>query len=214
MGSNKYADELEKERELVEKANPFTARKLKPVENDINAPVKKSVPFMAKRDKDSNYFHMILGSDFEDLEMEIRGLRYYKDIDERTGKETLIMRRIDNHYLSEVGADDLILELKAHLSSDIKLGRLSRKEFLMQMEIIRKFLVSYVTNNLYKLGMDTEQKQRKSPTLLVMMLSRIRSVYSRSIGGQENNLSHGDMKFSGELDYGQNDKFKMEDMKN
>jgi len=158
---------------------------------------------------------LILGSDFEDLEMEIRGLMYYKDIDENTGKETLVLKPVKDHYLSESGAEDLLLELKAHLSSDIKLGIMSREEFLMTMDIIRKFLISYITNNMYKLGMDTEEKQRKAPTLLVMMLARIRSVYSRSIAGKENERSHGDLKLSGELDFQREDRWRdMEDMKN
>jgi len=91
---------------------------------------------------------------------------------------------------------------------------MTRDEFLQQQEIIRKFLHSYIMNNLYKLGMDTEEKQRKSPTLFTMMMARIRSVYSRSIAGLENRRSHGDIKLSGELDMQKEDRFKLEDMKN
>jgi len=62
--------------------------------------------------------------------------------------------------------------------------------------------------------MDTEEKQRKAPTLFVMMMARIRAVYSRSIAGLENLRSHGDIKLSGEIDIQREDKFKIEDMKN
>jgi hypothetical protein len=144
--------------------------------------------------------------------MEIRGLRYYKEF--QNGKEVIITKRVQGHYLSEAGSEDILLELKAHLSSDIKLGVMTRDEFLMQMEIIRKFLHSYINNNLYKLGMDTEEKQRKAPTLFTMMMARIRSVYSRSIAGMENKASHGDIKLSGELDMQKEERFKMEDIKN
>jgi len=92
--------------------------------------------------------------------MEIRGLRYYKEVDVN-GKEVITTKKVEGHYLSDSGADDLLLELKAHLSSDIKLGVMTRDEFLQQNDIIRKFLHSYLMNNLYKLGMDTEEKQRK-----------------------------------------------------
>ncbi len=145
--------------------------------------------------------------------MEIRGLRYYKEIG-KNGKTEIITKRVAGHYLSEQGAEDLLLELKAHLSSDIKLGVMTRDEFLQQQEIIRKWLHSYISNNLYKLGMDTEEKQRKSPTLFVMMMARIRSVYSRSIAGMENKASHGDIKITGDLDIQKEDRFRMEDMKN
>lgn len=202
--SNRYADELKKEKQIIEESNPLFKKFT--TENQQQKDGIRSVPFTTKKDRSGNYFHMILSSDFEDLEMEIRGLRYYKDIDVN-GKEILVTRKVENHYLSEEGAEDLLLELKGHLSSDIKLGVMTRDEFLMMQDIIRKFLVSYITNNLYKLGMDTEEKQRKSPTLIVMMLSRIRAVYSRSIAGLENERSHGDIKLSGDLDFGRNDPF-------
>lgn len=211
---DKYSEELNRERELLTKLNPFNKPRSNRFSRDRDYNKKnRSIPFVNQKEKNGNYFHLILGSDFEDLEMEIRGLRYYKEID-RNGKEIMITKRIENHYLSEEGSEDLLLELKAHLSSDIKLGVLSREEFLITMDIIRKFLISYITNNLYKLGMDTEQKQRKSPTLIVMMLSRIRAVYSRSVAGMENQRSHGDIKLSGELDFQKDERFRMEDMKN
>lgn len=206
---SKYADELEKEKDLIKSSNPFNKQQ-KPKKKEKKI---RSLPYVEEKDINTNYFSLILSSDFRDLEMEIRGLRYYKEIDKH-GREIITTKRIEGHYLSEQGADDLLLELKAHLSSDIKLGVMTRDEFLMQQEIIRKFLHSYIMNNLYKLGMDTEEKQRKSPTLFTMMMARIRSVYSRSIAGMENKRSHGDIKLSGELDMQRDDKFKLEDMKN
>lgn len=206
---NKYAEELEKERSMIAKGNPFNIKRKK----EINKKSIRSIPFVNQKEKNGNYFSLILSSDFEDLEMEIRGLRYYTEIS-RDGKENVTTRKIEGHYLSDAGADDLLLELKAHLSSDIKLGVMTRDEFLQQMEIIRKHLGSYVNNNLYKLGMDTEEKQRKSPTLLVMMYARIRAVYSRSIAGVERTKSHGDIKLTGDLDMQREDRFKVQDMKN
>ncbi len=208
--ANKYAEELEKERELLDRSNPFNRKKT--IQNKKEKEI-RSLPYVEEKDSKNNYFSLILSSDFRDLEMEIRGLRYYKEVD-GNGKEVITTKKVEGHYLSDSGADDLLLELKAHLSSDIKLGVMTRDEFLQQNDIIRKFLHSYLMNNLYKLGMDTEEKQRKAPTLFTMMMARIRSVYSRSIAGMENKRSHGDIKLSGELDMQKEDRFKMEDMKN
>ena len=206
---NKYADELRKEKDMIAKQNPFTGKK--PVR--AKKEERRSVPYVNQKEKSHNYFSLILSSDFQELEMEIRGLRHYIEID-GNGKEIKTIKMIKDHYLSEAGAEDLLVELKGHLSSDIKLGIMTREEFLMQQDIIRKFLVSYISNNLYKLGMDTEEKQRKASTLLVMMLARIRSVYSRSIAGLENQRSHGDIKLSGDLDGHRDDMYKVEDLKN
>jgi hypothetical protein len=207
---NKYADELEKEKTSIAKDNPFNSvKKKEPTEKKKP----RSIPYVEEKEAGANYFSLILGSDFRDLEMEIRGLRFYKEVDPM-GREVLTTKRIEGHYLSESGAEDILVELKAHLSPDIKLGVMTRDEFLMQMEIVRKFLHSYITNNLYKIGMDTEEKQRKAPTLFTMMMARIRAVYSRSIAGKERDKSHGDIKLTGDLDMQKEDKFKMDDMKN
>jgi len=121
---NKYAAELKKEKKLIARGNPFNQKRTKTKEKEKV----RSLPFVNPKDKGGSYFSLILGSDFEDLEMEIRGLRYYKEID-TFGKEVVTTKRIENHYLSEQGAEDLLLELKAHLSSDIKLGVMTRDEF-------------------------------------------------------------------------------------
>lgn len=213
---NKYAEELRKEQEIISKSNPFLKQETQQVVVQRQPEVeqkKLSVPYIEKKEKSENYFNLILASDYQDLEMEIRGLSQYREIDSR-GKEIIVTRRRKEHYLSEQGAEDLLQELKAYLNSDIKLGVMTRDEFLMQVDIIRKFFHSYLSNNLYKLGMDTELKQRKAPTLFTMIMARIRAVYSRSVAGLENQRSHGDIKLSGDLDIQREERFKMEDVKN
>ena len=218
---NKYAEELRREKEILKKSNPF--QKLREEEMNFRKSAKlkdedyfglDKNPFYAPKTKSSNYFHLILDSDYESLELDIRGLRYAKIFDPKTQKERVVLERKENHYLSEDGAEDLLMELKGHLSSDIKLGHLTHEEFLQTQEIIRKVLILYVQENLLKLGMDTEEKQRKAIPLLVMILNRVRAVYSRSIKGVENERSHGDIKLSGELDWDRENKFKLEDAKN
>lgn len=209
--ANKYADELEKEGKLIAMDDPFSKQRKTQYKKEGGKI--RSVPFIRDKDESSNYFNLILSSDFRDLEMHIRGLREYREID-KNGGEVITTKRIGGHYLSEKGADDLLSDFCAHLNSDIKLGVMTRDEFLQQMEIIRKWTHSYINNNLYNLGMDTEEKQRKSPSLFTMIMARTRSVYSRSIAGMENKRSHGDIKLSGELDIQREDRYKLEDMKN
>lgn len=211
MGSNKYAEELENERNIIIKNNPFS--KMEKRKNNFTKGAKESVPFIKVKDKNANYFSLLLDPDYEDLELKVRGLRAYKEKD-NNGKEILITRKIPNHYLSDEGAEDILSELTFYLGSDMKLGVLTKDEYLGTMNILRKFIVSYISNNLYKLGMDTEEKQRKSPMLINMILIKIRQVLSRSVSGKENERSHGDIKLSGELDFNKEERFKMEDIKN
>lgn len=209
---NKYADELKKEQGLLEKANPFSKKKDNKKEYSNEAYVKK--PYHETAEKSNSYFNLILDSDYKNMELDIKGLRYVTYTDRTSGKKIVELERRENHYLSEEGAEDLLMELKGHLSSDIKLGILTQDEFLMTMEIVRKTFIKYIRNNLERLGMDTENKQRKARPLIVMILNRIRAVYSRSISGIENKRSHGDINLSGALDMENDSKFILDDEKN
>ena len=171
------------------------------------------MPFNDSGEGGNGYFSLLLEPDYAKLEMKIRGLRQFKTKD-KFGKENTILKKVKDHYLSEEGAEEIITLLSSYVGSDMKLGVLTSDEFLQTMDIIRKVLISFVQNNLYSLGMDTEQKQRKANTLCNMILVRIRQVLSRSISGTENERSHGDIKLTGELDYQKEDRFNMEDIKN
>lgn len=205
---NKYAEQLDQETKRISESNPFSKRKKQEIRRKA-----RITPHVSRKEKDNNYFNLILTSDFEDLEMDIRGLREYKIIDSK-GKQKFIYKRRPNHYLSEDGAEDLLLELRTHLSPDIKLAIFTRDEFLLSQEAIRKQLMSYITNNLYSLGMDTEQKQRNAALLCNRILLRIRAVYSRNVAGIENERSHGEIKLAGEIDMKKEDRFRMDEYKN
>ena len=126
-----YAEELKREKELIAKGNPFLKQELVQPETDTGvsqmptAQNKKSYPHISKKEKSTNYFSLILTSDFEDLEMDIRGIREYKEF-EANGKVRLVFKRRENHFLSEEGAEDLLLELRTHLNPDIKLAVFTR----------------------------------------------------------------------------------------
>lgn len=212
MSGNQYAEELKKERASIKNKNPFNKSKPKNTVKKISGTIIKK-PYYEPTEKSSGYFNLILDSDYRDIELDIRGLKYvsYKD---ENGKEIVELERRNNHYLSEDGAEDLLIEMKGHLSPDIKLGLLTINEFLLIQNIIRKTFIKYIRNNLERLGMDTEEKQRKARPLIVMILNRIRSVYSRSIAGTENKRSHGDISLTGGLDLEKANKFNLEDAKN
>lgn len=209
---NKYAEELKKEQILLEKSNPFSKKRKE--NKDIKYEDCEKKPYHETTEKSNSYFNLILDSDYKDMELDIKGLRYVTYQDKISGKKIIELERRENHYLSEEGAEDLLMELKGHLSSDIKLGVLKEEEFLMTMEIVRKTFIKYIRNNLERLGMDTESKQRKARPLIVMILNRIRAVYSRSISGIENKRSHGDINLSGALDMENDSKFILDDEKN
>lgn len=206
---NKYTKELEKEKEALKKNNPFMKKTTsKPVNKEM-----KRKPYHVNSNKKSGYFSLILGTDFKDMELRIKGLRYVSYIN-GTGKEIVELEKQENHYLSESGAEDIIAKIEGHLSTDIKLGYTTQKEFLIQQRIITKTFIKYIKNNLEKLGMDTEDKQRNARPLVVFILNRIRSVYSQSIAGQVSKMSHGDISLSGGLDEEKTQKFLLEEGKN
>lgn len=214
--TNKYAQELKKERGIISKGNPFLKKKRNPgnLMKDIRSKKKEApIPYVKQEDQQMNYFSLLLGGEFKDIELDIRGLRLEE---ERLpgGKKNLVYKRRPGHFLSEAGAEDLLQELKTHLHPDIKLAIFTRDEYLKAMDAIRKHFISFLQNNLYRLGMDTEEKQRNAPVLANRVLLRIRAVYSRSVGGKENERSHGDIELKGNLDSEREDRFRIESIKN
>ena len=210
---NPYSDALIEETKTLDGNNPFNEISDEKEVQIKDKSTKRKFHYEDKK-KPNNYFNLILDSDYKDMELDIKGLRYVTYQDKISGKKIIELERRENHYLSEEGAEDLLMELKGHLSSDIKLGVLKEEEFLMTMEIVRKTFIKYIRNNLERLGMDTESKQRKARPLIVMILNRIRAVYSRSISGIENKRSHGDINLSGALDMENDSKFILDDEKN
>lgn len=210
---NKYAEELEKEQKAMSASNPFN--KLNEDKKQTPKTTQKIIvkkPHYEPKIKPNSYFNLILGSDYEALELDLRGLRYVSYM--KGGKKVIELERKKDHYLSENGAEDILLELKGHLSTDIKLGFLTEKEFLKTQSIISHSLIKYMRNNVERLGMDTEEKQRKARPLIIMLLNRIRAVYSQSIQGTVNKSSHGDISLSGGLDAQRESRFELEEEKN
>ncbi len=217
MGSSQYADAMNVEMELIDKANPFNKTDEEPSntpprENSQNKLIDKKIHYEEKT-KSNSYFNLILDSSYNDIEMEIRGLRYmyYKD---SKGKKIVELERKPNHFLSEEGAEYLLTELRMHTNTDLKLGFITDEEFKRTMDIFINRFTFFMKQNLYNLGMDTEEKARKGVMICIAIINRVRSVYSRSIEGRENKRSHGDITLSGNLEGDREAKFDLDGARN
>ena len=210
MKRTKYTEMLEQEKLKANTKNPFSKKRMIKQqslnENDFRT------PHFSSKGKSSNYFNLILDPGFEDIEMDIRGLRKIKIVG-KDGKTRIDIERKPDHFLSEDGSEKLLIFFKSLVRPDIKLGFSTQDEFLDNMNIIYRNISRYINENLYSLGMDTEDKQRNAIMVTVMLCSNIRPVFSRSVEGKENERSHGSINLSGELDFEQEDKFRLEDVK-
>lgn len=211
---NKYTEALEKEIKAIDSKNPF-ANEIKKVNIDTNNnKAMKKTAYYEERKRSSSYFNLILDSDYRDIELEIKGLRYVQFIDPITGKKVVELERKENHYLSEDGAEYVLTELKLHTNPDIKLGHMTIDDYKRTMDLIQEVFSTFMQDSMIVLGMDTEAKQRKGVLLTVAIVNRIRAVYSRSIGGTENKRSHGDISLSGNLEGEKEAKFDLDHARN
>lgn len=211
--SNPYADALEKESKTISDDNPFSETSTSEARNiNTEKPTEKKLYYEEKK-KSNNYFNLILDSDYKDIELEIRGLRYISYINE-SGKKIIELENKPDHYLNEDGAEYILTKLRMHTSSDLKLGFLTEEEFKRTMGIFTRTFIRFMKENLQELGMDTEKKQRKGVILTVAIINRVRSVYSRSISGRENKRSHGDISLSGNLEGEKEAKFDLDSATN
>lgn len=213
---NKYTEALQEEIKSIDAKNPFSndIKKVNINENVTSMKdVEKSVYYEERR-KSSSYFNLILDSDYRDIELEIRGLRYVQFTHPVTGKKVVELERKKNHYLSEDGAEYVLTELKLHTNPDIKLGHMTIDDYKRTMDLIQEVFSTFMQDSMIVLGMDTEEKQRKGVLLTVAIINRIRAVYSRSIGGAENKRSHGDISLSGNLEGEKEAKFDLDQARN
>lgn len=220
MSKNPYGEALKEEAKEIDSGNPFAdiekdnkSKQVNVGDSKENRKIIKSAYYEEKQ-KSNNYFSLILDSDFKTIEMEIRGLRYVTYNDPKTGKKIVELERKDDHYLSQQGGEYILNYLQMNTSTDLKLGHLTEKEFKQTMDLLIKSFIRFIRQNLEKFGADTYEKQDKTVQLTIATLNRIRSVYSRSIEGQENRRSHGDITLSGNLEGDREDKFNLEETRN
>lgn len=214
MGSSEYTKALDEEMRIIDKTNPFRQSNEGEEHTKIETKNIERKFHYEEKIKSNNYFNLILDSSYSDIEMEIRGLRYVYYIHPTTKKKIIELERKKNHYLSEDGAEYLLTELKLHTATDLKLGFITDEEFKRTMDIFINRFTFFMKQNLYNLGMDTEEKARKGVMLCIAIINRIRAVYSRSIEGRENKRSHGDITLSGNLEGERDAKFDLEGARN
>lgn len=210
---NPYSKALDEESVTIGDKNPFNDIVTDNTKEKSNTKPERKFHFEERR-KTDNYFNLILASDYRDIELEIRGLRYVSYIDTKSGKKVVELERKNDHYLNEDGAEYLLTKLRMHTSSDLKLGFLSEENFKRTMGIFTRTFIRFMKENLGELGMNTEKKQRKGVLLTVAIINRITSVYSRSIQGIENRRSHGDITLSGNLEGEKESKFDLDSATN
>lgn len=157
------------------------------------------VPFENPNGSNS-YLSLVLSPNFQELELMIRGLEYVKRYNPLTNREEVILRKIPNHPLNEYGINTIISELKIYCSSEIKLGRKSEKAYFHSINHVSHSIIRLIYKNLKNFGMDTQVKQRNAKRFCNAIIEMLDAAYSRSIGGQENDLSRAtELKIEGNI---------------
>lgn len=217
MVTNPYTDALKEELDSIDNANPFAEDTPSENTNDKQSGeviYTEKKPIYEKRQKSNNYFNLILDSDLQDIELEIRGIRKVGYYDEKMKKNVEEYEKKENHYLTDNGADFLLTQLKLHIPADMKLGYITADEFKTTMSAFHEELFDFVQDHMNVLGMYSFEDQNKGLMLCIAIVNRVRAVYSRSIGGNENKRSHGDIHLSGNLEGDREAKYSLEDSRN
>jgi len=94
----------------------------------------EAIPMPMEGNMQNSYLNLVLSPNLRELEMMIRGLEYVKRFNPITGKEEILLRKIEGHPLNEYGINRIMSELKVYCSPEIKLGR----KKLLEMVIAQK----------------------------------------------------------------------------
>jgi hypothetical protein len=131
----------------------------------------------------------------------IRGLEYVKQTNPQTGREEVILRKIEGHPLNEYGINQILTHIKIYASPEIKLGRKRERDYYLSIQQVGKTITRLVYKNLKNFGMNTQEKQRNAKPMCLAIVELIDAAYSRSVEGRENDLSRAtEFKIEGSVD--------------
>jgi hypothetical protein len=174
----------------VSQQNPFSQRSMT---ESLALPFDTGTP--------NSYLSLVLSPNLRELELMIRGLEYVKMRDPATGREEVILRKIEGHPLNEYGINQILTHIKIYASPEIKLGRKKERDYYLSIQQVGKTITRLIYKNLKNFGMDTQEKQRNAKAFCLAIIELIDSAYSRSLEGRENDLSRAtEMRIEGSLD--------------
>jgi uncharacterized protein YecA (UPF0149 family) len=145
--------------------------------------------------KPESFYHFILENQYQDLEKLIRG---YKDVLNKDKQWVIIAK--EEHCFTDEESEEIVRTAQAHLSTDIKLGFMTEEEFrIMMLALVHEFeaqFTSIAETRYGRYGSYKAQMRMKelNLTILIALLSRIKSNYSRAIKGSENRMTHDSTK--------------------
>lgn len=149
----------------------------------------------------NSYLNLVLSPNFRDLELMIRGLEYVSQYNPNTGKQEVILRKIEGHPLNEYGINKILEFIKVWSSPEIKLGRKRLKDSIESAQQVGRDAKRLIYKNLKNFGMDTQVKQRSAKTYVLAIFEFAHATYSRSVEGRENDLSRAtDFQIIGNID--------------
>lgn len=146
--------------------------------------------------KPESFHHYILDNKYQDLERSIRGFKEVYDKDTQQWKTI----RKKEHCFTDEEAEGIVRFAQGLLSPDIKLARMTTEAFGQMMDLIWEQLENYfyrIAEYRYGRYGDYEMQGKmkdENKKILIELYNRVWANYSRSIGGQENNLTHESVK--------------------
>jgi hypothetical protein len=146
--------------------------------------------------KPESFHHYVLENKYRDVERVIRG---FKDVYDKETREWRTIRKKD-HCFTDEEAEEIVRTVQSHLSTDIKLARMSLEAFGKMMDL----LLEHLENQFYRIaeyrygryGSYEEQGKMKdtNKNILTQVYNLIWANYSRAIGGNENKAAHDSVK--------------------
>lgn len=146
--------------------------------------------------KSESFHFFILENQYRDLERAIRGVKDVWDKD----KEKWVIKKKANHCFTDEESEEIVRTAQSHLSTDIKLGILSRDEYPILLNAIYDqlwvFFKSIMEYRFARHGNFTKQMEMKQQAANIFntLMMRIKVNYSRALEGRENKATHDSVK--------------------
>lgn len=148
-----------------------------------------SSPTFFKSDEQENLirWQLDIGEELERIENLLR--KYIPKVDQATGKTYFMKPSKEDELFNETGVNEILNLLAWYLNKNILLSNFQEDAIKIRCKQFHHQLTDFIFNNYQKFGLDTKDKIKHYPMIVMNIVNTVEASYNRALqGGERNSL--------------------------
>jgi len=143
-----------------------------------------NAPTYFKSDEQENLIRWQLDIQ-EELERIENLLRKYIPKTDKNGRVYYAQPREEDQLFNEKGINEILNLLAWYLNKNIILSNFSEEDIKVRCKQFHKFLTNFIFNNYQEFGLDTKEKIKHYPMIVMNLTNTVEAAYNRALNGGE-----------------------------